>query len=43
MQERMNQHTNGYTQQQQENYIKQNQNTGKTDSGDYIDFEEIKD
>ena len=43
MQERMNQHTNGYTQQQQENYIKQNPNAGKTESGDYIDFEEIKD
>lgn len=41
MQDRMNQHTGQY--QQQENYPKQNQTDNKTDAGDYIDFEEIKD
>jgi hypothetical protein len=42
MHERMNQHTEQY--QQRENYTKQNQsNTNKGSSGDYIDFEEIKD
>lgn len=41
MQDRMNQHTGQY--QQQENHSKQNQTNNKTDAGDYIDFEEIKD
>ena len=42
MHERMNQHAEQY--QQQENYPKQNQsNHDKSGSGDYIDFEEIKD
>ena len=41
MQNRMNQHTEQY--QQQENYPKQNQTNNKTETGDYIDFEEIKD
>lgn len=41
MHERMNQHTEQYR--QQENYTRQNQNNNKTDTSDYIDFEEIKD
>lgn len=43
MHEKMNQHTNSY--QEQENYSKQNSGTNKSagNTGDYIDFEEIKD